>query len=93
LLLCEKGHCPGKRYDLTGSGLIRIGGGWPNVKAMRKAKFFQKSDERVLGGGDFIELHTSSAQERMEQKYALLSCSFDLDKVAERVSELLNLKP
>jgi len=43
----EKGISMGRRKDLTGSGLIRIMEGWAAVKSMRKAKMFEKSDERI----------------------------------------------
>jgi hypothetical protein len=51
-----KGIDQGRRDDLTGGGLVRSVGGWKNVKAMRKAKIWQKSDERILGDGDFVDI-------------------------------------
>ncbi len=51
----EKGISMGRRKDLTGGGLIRSMGGWAVVKSMRKAKMFEKSDERILGDGNFVE--------------------------------------
>jgi hypothetical protein len=50
-----KGISEGRRDDLTGGGLIRSHGGWAAVKQMRRAKMFEKSDERILGDGDFVE--------------------------------------
>jgi hypothetical protein len=38
-----------------GGGLTRSMGGWAAVKSMRKANIFEKSDERILGDGDFVE--------------------------------------
>ena len=46
-----KGPTNGRREDLIGSKLIRSQGGWANVKAMRRAKIFEKADERILGDG------------------------------------------
>ena len=89
----QKGISQGKRDDLTGGGLVRSSGGWSAVKEMRKAKIFQKSDERILGDGDFVDQVLSAAQEEMEKRNALISQGYDLDKVAARVSELLELKP
>lgn len=89
----QKGIHQGKRNDLTGGGLIRSSGGWSAVKAMRKAKVFEKSDERILGDGDFVQEVLSAAEEQMERKYALLAEGYDLDKVASKVSELLELRP
>lgn len=91
-LFVEKGIAEGRRDDLIGGGLIRSSGGWANVKAMRKAKIFQKSDERILGDGDFVEQILSSAQERFERKYELEARGFDLNKVGERVSDLMGVK-
>ena len=49
----QKGISLGRRKELTGGGLIRSMGGWTVVKSMRKAKMFEKSDERILGDGNF----------------------------------------
>ena len=89
----QKGIHQGKRDDLIGGGLVRSGGGWSSVKAMRKAKVFEKSDERILGDGDFVQEVLSAAEEQMEKKYALHAKGYDLDKVASKVSELLELRP
>jgi len=87
----EKGISQGRRGDLTGGGLMRSSGGWAAVKAMRKAKLFEKSDERVLGDGDFVEDVLSAAQEQMEKSYALVANGYDLDKIASKVSDLMQL--
>ncbi len=41
------------------------------VKAMGRAKIFQKSDERILGDRDIVEEVPSVSQEWMERKYHL----------------------
>jgi REP element-mobilizing transposase RayT len=89
----QKGAGQGKRSEFSGGGLVRSSGGWANVKMMRKVKIWQKSDERILGDGDFVEQVLSSAQEQLERKYALAAVGITLDDVAIRVAELLNLKP
>jgi putative transposase len=89
----QKGVSQGKRDDLIGGGLIRSSGGWSALKEMRKAKIFQKSDERILGNSEFVDQVLIAAQEEMEKKNALISKGYDLDKVAARVSELFDLKP
>jgi len=83
----------GRRPDLTGGGLIRSHGGWTAVKAMRRAKIFQKSDERILGDGDFVEEILSISQECMERKYHLQAQGIDIAKIATRVSELMGVEP
>lgn len=41
------------------------------VKAMGRAKIFQKSEERILGDRDIVEEVLSLSQEWMERKYHL----------------------
>jgi hypothetical protein len=89
----SRGLDQGRRDDLIGGGLVRSAGGWAAVKAMRKAKIWQKSDERILGDGDFVQQVLSLPQEPLEYKYSLQTLGIDLNKVADRVSDLLNLKP
>jgi REP element-mobilizing transposase RayT len=89
----ENGIGQGRRKDLTGGGLIRSAGGWEAVKAMRKDKVYQRSDERILGDGDFVGLVFSAAEEAMKKSYALKARGFDLAKIALRVSEVLEIKP
>ncbi len=88
----KKGIDQGKRDDLTGGGLVRSVGGWQNIKAMRKAKIWQKCDERILGDGDFVEKALASSRESLENRYSLEARGYDLDKVAGRVCELLGVK-
>ena len=88
----KKGINQGKRTDLTGGGLVRSSGGWAAVKAFRAAKIFEKSDERILGNGDFVETVLAAAKEAMERKYDLQSRGFTIDRVAARVAEVLSVK-
>ncbi len=37
----------GRRADLIGGGLVRSGGGWQSVKAMRRQHIHAKGDERI----------------------------------------------
>jgi hypothetical protein len=87
----EKGVALGKREDLIGGGLIRSNGGWANVKAMRRAKIFEKADERILGDGDFVQKVLTRAEEKMKQRYALQAKGINLETVADRVAELFNI--
>jgi REP-associated tyrosine transposase len=83
----------GKREDLIGGGLIRSLGGWAAVRDMRRAKAFQKSDERILGDGGFVEEVLSACREGREAKNKLQSQGIDLIKIAERVKELTAVDP
>jgi REP element-mobilizing transposase RayT len=88
----EKGVALGKRPDLSGGGLIRSAGGWEGVRELKKERIFQKSDERILGDGDFVEDVLRSAEESMEKRYALRARGFDLEKVARRVAKVMRMK-
>jgi putative transposase len=83
----------GKRTDLTGGGPVRSVGGWAAVKALRAAKVFEKSDERILGNGDFVESLLAAASEARERKYELQSRGVTLAKIAARVAEVLGVEP
>lgn len=89
----EKGIELGKRDDLTGGGLVRSSGGWSGLKAMRRAKVFQKADERILGDGDFVEQVLETAQEHLNRKYALQAKGYDFNKVVEKVAAVLDIRP
>jgi putative transposase len=89
----EKGVAEGRRSDLTGGGLIRSGGGWASVLEKRRAKIFEKSDERILGDGDFVEEVLAAAQEQMEYRYKLASEGYDLDTIASKVCDLVQIEP
>lgn len=51
----EKGINQGRRPELVGGGLIRSQGGWCSVKEIRRIGAREKSDERILGSGEFVE--------------------------------------
>lgn len=84
----EKGLAMGQRNDLTGGGLIRSSGGWTQVVAMRHQHVLHKSDERILGDGEFVAQVLANVQEQMERKYK----GIHTDTVIERVCEVLNVE-
>jgi len=87
----EEGVHLGKRSDLTGGGLIRSSGGWANVLEMKRRKLFQKSDERILGDGDFVRDVPARAEEQMEGKYRMKAKGINLDTAAERVCQVMKI--
>jgi len=89
----EKGIAQGRRPELIGGGLIRSAGGWSAVQAMRRAKDHMKSDERILGDGEFAQFVLDEAKERLEERYELKTQGYDLDKVTIRVSSELGIDP
>ena len=86
-----QGIAAGKREDLTGGGLIRSAGGWTVVKELRESQAHVKSDERVLGDGDFVSEILSQAEESFNKQLALKASGVDLNFIANRVAVLLNL--
>lgn len=86
------GVAQGRRTDLSGGGLIRSAGGWESVRELKKERIFQKSDERILGDGDFVEDLLQSAEESMEKRYALRARGLDPEKIASRVAQVMGMK-
>ncbi|MBW1700013.1 MAG: hypothetical protein JRH18_21635 [Deltaproteobacteria bacterium] len=60
---------------------------------MRKVKVFEKSDERILGDGDFVKHVLSVAEERMERIDLLRSKGYNLEKIVQRVCSVMELEP
>jgi REP element-mobilizing transposase RayT len=87
----EKGISQGRRPELTGGGLVRSAGGWSGLKTLRKAKLYMKGDERMLGNGDFVQQSLQTANERLERKYRCQSRGCNLDQLARRVAQLLDI--
>jgi putative transposase len=88
----KKGVSQGRQPELVGGGLIRSLGGWSAVKALRKAGAYMKGDERILGGGDFVENILAQAEENLERKYRLEAEGYDFNMVVDRVAHLMRLK-
>jgi len=89
----KRGIAQGRRPELVGGGLIRSAGGWSAVKVLRKAQDHMKSDERILGDGEFTQIVLDKAKERLEERYRLQAQGYDLNKVALRVSSELGIDP
>jgi hypothetical protein len=60
----------GHRSDLVGGGLIRSYGGWSAVKAMRRLGVQKKSDERILGSGEFVEQLIQQSDKRRKVQFS-----------------------
>jgi putative transposase len=87
----EKGIALGKRPDLTGGGLIRSAGGWVAVQDLRKSKEHFASDERILGGSEFVSSLLKKANEHYERKTA--SHGIDLEKLILVACTYLDISP
>ena len=86
-----EGIAAGKRPELTGGGLVRSAGGWQEVIYAHRAGIFLKSDERILGDSEFVEAALAAAEEQVERKSAFHIEGGNLDQVAQRVANLLQL--
>jgi putative transposase len=84
----EKGIALGHRSDLTGGGLIRSAGGWVAVQSLRKSKERYASDERILGGSDFVTTVLKQANEQYEKKRVV---AFDIDSLIAFVCDYLRI--
>ena len=89
----EMGAYQGNRPDLVGGGLVRSAGGWSVIKSLRKAGIHFKSDERILGGSDFVENVLMEAQEAMDRKYAMAAEGVTIEKLMQFVGKLLSIDP
>jgi len=88
----EKAAGEGRKPELTGGGLIRSMGGWAAAKMLRSTARM-KSDERILGDGDFVEEILKAAKERYDPRYLLKAKGYDLAKAAERVGQVTGINP
>jgi putative transposase len=81
----REGISHGKRPELVGGGLIRTLGGWSQVLSLRRKGMKVASDERILGGSEFIERLLSEAEEREKETLRLGREVPDLLTLAKRV--------
>lgn len=84
-IFVEAGIGQGHRPELVGGGLVRSQGGWSQVISMRRRREAEKSDERILGSGDFVERIVAEAEERQNR---LLTGASALEKVDETIRSM-----
>jgi putative transposase len=88
----KEGAGHGRREELTGGGLIRSLGGWSEARRRReKGMDHIMSDERLLGGPEFVESVLAQANETYDRRYELKLRGFDLERIAERVAEVCGI--
>lgn len=88
----EKGIEQGRRPELVGGGLIRSLGGWDAVKKIGlRGQDRIKSDQRILGEGDFVNEVLSETEKQFSRKYRLKSLGYDFERVSDRVSDIFQL--
>jgi len=77
-----EGISGGKRPDLVGGGLIRSLGGWSQVLSFRRKGMKITSDERILGGEEFIRRLLAEADRREKETLRLFYRVPDLSGLA-----------
>lgn len=90
----EAGIAAGRRPELVGGGLVRSFGGWSQVMSLRRHGNRELSDERILGGGDFVQRILDEAEDRQRHHF---SASDSRRKIHEILTEIcaeedINLK-
>ncbi len=83
----------GRRPDLTGGGLVRSAGGWAAVRELRRAESHAKSDERILGDGDFVDRVLAKSDDLVERRYGLKSRGIGVEEIAGGVAGLMGMEP
>jgi REP element-mobilizing transposase RayT len=76
----------GRRPELVGGGLIRSAGGWEALKKRRRQDARIKGDERILGGGDFVEAVLHQAEETLRQKARIRKQGLAIGELVSRVA-------
>ncbi len=77
----------GSRPELVGGGLIRSLGGWSQVLSLRRASDKIFSDERILGGSEFVKSVIADADEKSKETLRLRLKLSDLPSLANKVCE------
>jgi putative transposase len=60
----EEGASENRNPMLTGGGMIRSRGGWSQVLSLQRKGEREESDERILGGGEFVSQVLREVEER-----------------------------
>jgi putative transposase len=89
----KAGLSEGRKRELTGGGLIRSLEGWIEAKEILKGSVHIMSDERILGDSDFVDSIIIQSEEQYDRRQRLKQQGFNLDRIAERVAEVLDMEP
>jgi len=83
----------GRRPELTGGGLIRSKGGWSQVVSARRKGRKEEYDERILGGGDFVNVVLKEAEEKTRLQLKLLRTGRTLAKIIDQECSRTDITP
>lgn len=89
----KAGIALGSRPELTGGGLIRSMGGWSVVKALRSDGNREKSDERILGGGEFVSKIIQQADDKIRHQLPASDLKTTINEVIATHCAIEGVKP
>lgn len=89
----KEGLNMGRIPELTGGGLIRSLGGWSQVISMRRKDIEVESDERILGGSDFVASIIEDAEKRQIRQLKLPQSDKGIDKIIEEECRKRHIRP
>ncbi len=83
----------GRRPELMGGGLIRSAGGWAVVAELRRGREGYSSDERILGGSEYVESLLREVERQEAQRARGRRKAPDLSLLIEKVSQEVGITP
>ena len=83
----------GRRAELMGGGLIRSAGGWVAVAELRRGREGYSSDERILGGSEYVEGLLREVERREAQHVRGRRKAPDLSLLIQKVSREGGITP
>ena len=89
----QDGLGQGRLPELTGGGLIRSKGGWSQVLSARRSGRKEEYDERILGGGDFVNLILKEAEEKTQSQLKLRRSGKTLNRIIEEECKKERISP
>src|SRR3990172_2084561 len=89
----QEGLGQGRLPELTGGGLIRSKGGWSQVLSARRSGRKEGYDERILGGGDFVNAILKDAEEKTQSQLKLRRSGKTLNRIIEEECKKKRISP
>jgi putative transposase len=89
----REGVGQGQIKELTGGGLIRSQGGWSQVLAMRRRGQKEEFDERILGGGDFVNNILKEAEDSHLRQLKARRAGKTIEKLIEEECRKRGISP
>jgi len=89
----REGLDQGNVKELTGGGLIRSQGGWSQVLGMRRRGQREDFDERILGGGEFVNQILKETEERQLRQLKHKRSGRTLQKIIDEECRKISINP